>query len=59
MLNKIKDEFIIFWSALVLIIIMAIIIALPTMWLWNWLMPKIFWFNKNYIFASTRIIYIM
>ncbi len=25
-----------------LIVVMALLFALPTMWLWNWLMPEIF-----------------
>lgn len=25
-----------------MIVIMALIMALPTMWLWNWLMPDLF-----------------
>jgi hypothetical protein len=25
-----------------LIVVMALVFALPTMWLWNWLMPEIF-----------------
>lgn len=29
-----------------LIIILAILMALPTMWLWNWLMPTIFGLTK-------------
>lgn len=30
------------FGSLLLIVIVAIILALPTMWLWNWLMPHLF-----------------
>lgn len=29
-------------GGIVLIAILALILSLPTMWLWNWLMPHIF-----------------
>jgi len=31
-----------FFATIALLIILALIMALPTMWLWNWLMPEIF-----------------
>ena len=33
---------IVFFGVAVLICVIAIILAFPTMWLWNWLMPDIF-----------------
>lgn len=30
------------FGSLLIIVIVAIILALPTMWLWNWLMPHLF-----------------
>ena len=30
------------FSGVVLIAVIALVMALPTMWLWNWLMPLIF-----------------
>lgn len=30
------------FGGLLIIVIVAIILALPTMWLWNWLMPHLF-----------------
>ena len=29
-------------GAIALIVVLAIIFSLPTMWLWNWLMPTLF-----------------
>ena len=29
-------------GAITLIVVLAIIFSLPTMWLWNWLMPVLF-----------------
>lgn len=31
-----------FLGAIMLIIVIALLMTLPTMWLWNWLMPIIF-----------------
>jgi len=33
---------IVFFGVAVLICVIAILLAFPTMWLWNWLMPDIF-----------------
>lgn len=33
-------------DAIALIVILAIIFSLPTMWLWNWLMPALFGLTK-------------
>lgn len=33
-------------GAIALIVILAIIFSLPTMWLWNWLMPVLFGLTK-------------
>jgi hypothetical protein len=30
------------FTFIILLVIIAILLALPTMWLWNWLMPEIF-----------------
>jgi len=31
-----------FFIVIGLLLLLAIILAFPTMWLWNWLMPKLF-----------------
>jgi hypothetical protein len=31
-----------FFLGLATVVVVAILIAFPTMWLWNWLMPEIF-----------------
>lgn len=33
-------------GAIALIVVLAIIFSLPTMWLWNWLMPVLFGLTK-------------
>jgi hypothetical protein len=33
-------------GVIALIVLLAILMALPTMWLWNWLMPTIFGLTK-------------
>ena len=33
-------------GAIALIVVLAIIFSLPTMWLWNWLMPALFGITK-------------
>jgi hypothetical protein len=33
-------------GAIALIVVLAIIFSLPTMWLWNWLMPALFGLAK-------------
>lgn len=40
--NTTGENFLIVFGAVALIGFVALILALPTMWLWNWLMPKIF-----------------
>ncbi len=34
------------FGAIALIVVLAIIFSLPTMWLWNWLMPALFGLTK-------------
>ena len=36
------EKLLIILGAVMLVILLALLFALPTMWLWNWLMPKIF-----------------
>jgi hypothetical protein len=36
------EKLLIFLGAITLIVIIAILLTLPTMWLWNWLMPSLF-----------------
>jgi hypothetical protein len=36
------EKFLIVLGAIALICIIAFLMALPVMWLWNWLMPSIF-----------------
>ena len=33
-------------------VVMAVIMALPTMWLWNWLMPEIFGLKTIGVFQA-------
>lgn len=37
-----KDTLVTIGLFVVLIVLIPLILALPTMWLWNWLMPEIF-----------------
>lgn len=39
--NKMKSALIIL-GVLIALIVIAVVMALPTLWLWNWLMPIIF-----------------
>ena len=39
---KIMEKLLVVLGAIMLICIIAIVMSLPTMWLWNWLMPVIF-----------------
>lgn len=45
----------IFFAALGLIILTAILMAFPTMWLWNWLMPDIFDLPKITLYQAMGI----
>jgi small-conductance mechanosensitive channel len=36
------EKLLIFLGAIALIVLIAFLCALPTMWLWNWLMPALF-----------------
>lgn len=36
------DKVVVFLLALAMICLFGLVLALPTMWLWNWLMPIIF-----------------
>jgi hypothetical protein len=45
----------IFLAALGIIILTAIIMAFPTMWLWNWLMPDIFELPKITLYQAMGI----
>lgn len=36
------DKLLLALGSIGIVIIVALILALPTMWLWNWLMPLIF-----------------
>jgi hypothetical protein len=38
----IMEKLIIILGAITLIVLVAFLLALPVMWLWNWLMPLIF-----------------
>ena len=40
------EAFIKVFGVIVLIAIVSLILALPTMWLWNWLMPILFGLTK-------------
>ena len=40
------DKFIVVLGILGFIVFMAFLMSLPTMWLWNWLMPTIFGLTK-------------
>ncbi len=36
------NSLMLFFGTLLVIVLSAIVMSLPTMWLWNWLMPTIF-----------------
>lgn len=36
------EKFLTFLGALAVVLIVAALMAFPTMWLWNWLMPVLF-----------------
>jgi hypothetical protein len=40
------EAFLKVFGVIVLIAIVSLILALPTMWLWNWLMPILFGLTK-------------
>jgi len=40
------EKLLIILGAVMLVILLALLFALPTMWLWNWLMPSIFGLMK-------------
>jgi len=40
------EQLLIALGAIMLVILMALLFSLPTMWLWNWLMPTIFGLTK-------------
>jgi len=46
------EKLIVFIGAFGLIFIVALLMALPTMWLWNWLMPLIFGLIKLTIWQA-------
>lgn len=39
---KVEEIFAVSVMFIGLLCLIAVLLALPTMWLWNWLMPKIF-----------------
>jgi len=41
-IRNIMEKLIIILGAITLIVLVAFLLALPVMWLWNWLMPLIF-----------------
>ena len=41
--------------AFLLIIIVSLILAFPTMWLWNWLMPAIFGLGRITVWMALGI----
>jgi hypothetical protein len=45
----------IFLAALGIIVLTAILMAFPTMWLWNWLMPDIFGLPKIHLYQAMGI----
>ncbi len=40
------EKFLTIMGAILVVCILALIFAFPTMWLWNWLMPVIFGLTK-------------
>jgi len=42
MKNNFVENLSLFCGAILFTVIVCVVIALPTMWLWNWLMPTIF-----------------
>jgi len=36
-----KEFFLAFFAVVGIIVVVALLMALPTMWLWNWLIPEL------------------
>ena len=55
-MKDIKESIIALLIVLGAIILIALIIALPVMWLWNWLMPDIFGLIKINFYQSLGLV---
>ena len=41
-MQKVEDTVLKLFVGAILFAVLAFVVALPTMWLWDWLMPKLF-----------------
>ena len=55
-MNSLIEKVIVFIGIIGLIVIIAIILAFPIKWLWNWLMPVIFSLPKITVWQSLGLI---
>ena len=55
-MSKILERVVIAILAIGVVLLIALLVGFPTMWLWNWLMPTIFGLTKITFFQSVGLL---
>ena len=55
-MSKILERVVIVILAIGVVLLIALLVGFPTMWLWNWLMPTIFGLTKITFFQSVGLL---
>ena len=55
-MSKILEWVLIAITAIGVVLLIALLVGFPTMWLWNWLMPTIFRLTKITFFQSVGLL---